>query len=313
MRGWALVLGVALAGCALADDPDTTDDVDAGSVDATALEGVTLNVGSKQFDEQLLLGQLTIQMLAAAGAEVTDDTDIQGSLATRQALLRGDIDVYYDYTGTGWTTYLGHPSSIQDPTELYEAVAAEDRRKNGLVWGEPAPSNNPYAIAVTEEFAKRAGLATLSDMSDHLAANPDASVCVESEFAARPDGLPGLAAAYGLPITAAAADTVGITAVYQLIDRGRCDFGEVFTTDGRVRIYGLVLLADDRGFFPPYNAAPIVRAGDPASSPMLEVLAPLTATLTTEVMTDLNTEVSVKGFRPERVARSYLRAEGFIE
>ena len=313
MRGVVVVLGLALTGCALADDPDATTDVDAGSVDPTALDGASLNVGSKQFDEQLLLGQLTIQMLAAAGAEVTDDTDIQGSTATRQALLRGDIDVYYDYTGTAWTTYLGHPSSIQDPTEQYEAVAAEDRRKNGLVWGEPAAFDNRYAIAVTEEFAERTGVATLSDMSDLLAAHPDAAVCVEAEFASRPDGLPGLAAAYGFALPDSTVTTVGAGGIYQQVDSGRCDFGEVFTTDGRVRIYGLALLVDDRGFFPPYNGAPVVRAEDPAGRAMLEVLAPLTVTLTTEVMTELNTEVSVRGLRPERVARAYLRAEGFIE
>jgi len=313
VRGVVVVLGLALTGCALADDPDTTTDVDAGSVNPSALDGASLNVGSKQFDEQLLLGQLTIQMLAAAGAEVTDDTDIQGSTATRQALLRGDIDVYYDYTGTAWTTYLGHPSSIQDPTELYEAVAAEDRRKNGLVWGEPAAFDNRYAIAVTEEFAERTSVATLSDMRDHLAAHPDVAVCVEAEFASRPDGLPGLAAAYGFALPDPAVTTVDTGRVYQQVDSGRCDFGEVFTTDGRIRIYGLAVLVDDRGFFPPYNGAPVVRAEDPAGQAMLEVLAPLTATLTTEAMTELNTDVSVRGFRPERVARGYLRAEGFIE
>lgn len=300
-----------LAGCALTDDPDTTSDVAAGSVDPTALEDVTLNVGSEQFDEQLLLGQLTIQMLAAAGAEVVDDTDIQGGTATRQALLRGDIDIYYDYTGTGWTTYLGHPSSIRDPTELYEAVRTEDRRKNGLIWGEPAPFDNTYAMAVTREFAERAEVATLSDMADHLGAHPNARVCVEAEFASRPDGLPGMAQAYGMVIPDPAVSTVD--GVYEQLDSGRCAFGEVFTTDGRVGPLGLVPLADDRDFFPPHNGAPIVRAGDPAGRAILDVLAPLNRTLTTAVMTELNAQVSVDGRRPERVARGYLRVEGFIE
>lgn len=316
VRGLGLLAtgaALGLAGCALTDDPDTTTDVDPGSVDPTALEDAALNVGSKQFDEQLLLGQLTIQMLAAAGAEVTDDTDIQGSTATRQALLRGDIDVYYDYTGTGWTTYLGHASSVQDPAELYEAVRAEDRRKNGLVWGEPAPFDNAYAMAVTRQFAERTDVATLSDMSDHLAAHPDATVCIEAEFASRPDGLPGLAAAYEMPIPNSTVTSADVGDVYERVERGRCDFGEVFTTDGRVGFLDLVPLTDDRGFFPPYNGAPIVRAGDPDSAAILEVLAPLTDTLTTEVMTELNAQVSVDGLRPERVARAYLRAEGFIE
>lgn len=303
-----------LSACGLTEESTgTTTDVEAGSVDPTALEGVSVSVGSKDFDEQLLLGQLALQMLSAAGADVTDDTNIQGSTATRQALLRGEIDTYYDYTGTGWITYLGHEENIPNPAKLYQAVAEEDLKKNGLVWGEPAPFNNTYAMAVTEEFAAENDLQTLSDMAEYMDANPDATVCVETEFANRPDGLPGMVKAYDMTIPESSIKSLGTGVIYQQIDDGECDFGEVFTTDGRISALGLLPLEDDEGFFPLYNGAPIVQEKNPDGKAILDVLEPLSETLTTEVMADLNAKVSAEGLPIDQVAGDYLKAEGFIQ
>jgi len=309
----AVAAPLALSACGLSEDEGTTTDVTAGSVDPSALEGAALSVGSKDFDEQLLLGQLTIQMLSAAGADVTDDTNIQGSTATREALLRGEIDVYYDYTGTGWITYLKHTENIADPEKLYQAVKEEDLQKNGLVWGQPAPFNNTYTMAVTEEFAEEEGVATLSDMATYMDENPDAAVCVESEFAARPDGLPGMVKAYDMTIPQGSIQSLGVGVIYTQLDEGECVFGEVFTTDGRISALGLLPLEDDKGFFPLYNGAPIVQEENPEGDPILEVLAPLSETLTTEVMAELNGQVSSEGLPVEDVASTYLTDEGFIE
>lgn len=315
MNGVVLLSAGALllSACGLSEDEASTTEVEAGSVDPSALEGVSVSVGSKDFDEQLLLGQLTLQMLSAAGAEVSDDTNIQGSTATRQALLRGEIDVYYDYTGTGWITYLKHTENITDPQELYQSVADEDLEKNGLVWGEPAPFNNTYAMAVTEEFAEENSLATLSDMATYMDENPDATVCVESEFAARPDGLPGMVKAYDMTIPESSIQSLGTGVIYQQTDQGECDFGEVFTTDGRIAALGLLPLEDDEAFFPLYNGAPIVQEENADGQAILDVLAPLSETLTTEVMADLNAQVSAEGIPIEDVANEYLAAEGFIQ
>jgi osmoprotectant transport system substrate-binding protein len=309
----ALSASTLLLSACLSEDDGSTSEVEAGSVDSSALEGASLSVGSKDFDESILLGYLVIQMLSAAGAEVTDDTNIQGSTATRQALLRGEIDVYYDYTGTGWITYLKHTENIVSPQELYQAVAKEDLQKNGLVWGEPAPFNNTYAMAVTEEFAEENDLASLSDMAAYMDENPDATVCVESEFAARPDGLPGMVKAYDMTIPDSSVKSLGTGVIYQQIDQGECDFGEVFTTDGRIANLGLLPLEDDKGFFPLYNGAPIVQEENKDGDTILEVLQPLSETLTTEVMSRLNAQVSVDGLPPEDVASDYLTEEGFIE
>ncbi|HYJ68581.1 MAG TPA: glycine betaine ABC transporter substrate-binding protein [Nocardioidaceae bacterium] len=305
----------AMSGCGLGEKDETTD-VEAGSVDPTALEGVTVKVGSKDFDEQLIIGQLTLQMLSAAGADVVDETNIQGTNASRQALVTGAIDVYWDYTGTGWINHLGHDNPIPDTQKLYEAVRDEDLEENGLVWGKYAPMNNTYALAVTKEFSEENDVTTSSDMAEFVQQNPDeATVCLESEFAGRPDGWDGFQQAYGMEIPDSNLTEVGTGVVYTELDKGdTCNFGEVFTTDGRIAALDLVPLEDDKSFFPIYAVCPIVTEETDAENPeILEVLAPLAETLTTETMTELNAQVSAEGLKPEDVAHDYLQEQGFIE
>ncbi|MGA8987783.1 glycine betaine ABC transporter substrate-binding protein [Aeromicrobium sp.] len=309
----AAAIALTLGGCGLGGDGGgTSKSVDAGSVDPTALKGVSLAVGSKEFDEQLLLGQLTIQMLKAAGANISDKTNIQGSTATRNALKSGKTDVYWDYNGTGWINYLGHDKPIQDPVEQFNAVKAEDLKKNGLVWGAPAPFNNTYAFATTEEFAAKNNIKTHSDMAAYVNSN-DASVCVESEFAGRPDGYPGFAKTYDMKVKGKT-KKLGTGVIYTQIDKGGCDFGEVFTTDGRIAALGLKPLDDDKKFFPLYNGAVVLREETDTKFPaILEVLKPLSDKLTTETMAELNAKVSAEGLPPAKVAGDFLKSEGFIK
>ncbi len=308
----AATIALALAGCGGGGGSSNDGSVKAGSVDPNALKGVSLAVGSKEFDEQLLLGQLTIGMLKAAGANVSDKTNIQGSTATRNALKSSQTDVYWDYTGTGWITYLGNDKPIQDEVQQFEAVKKEDLAKNKLVWGDPAPFNNTYAFAVTNEFAKKHNLSTDSDMAAYLKANPNSTVCVESEFAGRPDGYPGYLKAYG--ITKPSTKTLGVGVIYTQTDKGNCDFGEVFTTDGRIVALGLKPLEDDKKFFPLYNGAVVLREDTNQKHPqILEVLKPLSLKLTTETMAALNAKVSSDGLPPKKVAEDFLKKEGFIK
>lgn len=308
-------LPLTLAGCGLGAQEESVD-VSAGSIDAEALKDVDLVVGSKDFDEQIVLGQITILALDAAGGNVSDKTNIQGSTATRQALLGGDIDVYWDYTGTGWINYLGHDKPIPDEQKQYVAVRDEDMEKNDIVWGEPAPLNNTYAMAVTKEFADETGVASLSDMAELASSKTeDATICVESEFSARPDGLAGMLKAYGMDVPSSQVEKFGTGVVYTQLDKGdSCNFGEVFTTDGRIATLGLVPLEDDKAFFPLYNAAPMVMSDVNKENPeILEVLKPIAEELTTEQMTKLNARVSADGEKPATVAEDFLKEKGFIE
>jgi osmoprotectant transport system substrate-binding protein len=309
----ATALTLTLGACGLGGSSGGGDvEVDAGSVASGALDGVTIAVGSKEFDEQLLLGQMTILMLKAAGADVSDKTNIQGSTATRNALKSGKTDVYWDYTGTGWITYLGHAEPIQDAQEMFEAVKKEDLEKNQLVWGDPAPFNNTYAFATTEEFAQENNLTTMSDMAKYVNSHADTTICVESEFAARPDGMPGVVKTYGMK-TSGKIKKLGTGVIYTQTDNGTCDFGEVFTTDGRIAALGLKPLEDDKAFFPLYNGAVVLRKETADQHPeILEVLKPLSEKLTTDQMAKLNAKVSADGLPPKKVAEDFLKEQGFL-
>ena len=287
--------------------------ITAGSVDATALKGVTVKAGSKEFDEQLILGQLTLAMMCAAGADAVDETNTKGSTQAREKLIRGGSDVYWDYNGTGWINYLGHDKPITDSAKQTAAVAKEDLAKNKLVWGPAAPFNNTYAFAVSEKFAQaNPDVKTDSDMASYIKSHSKASVCVESEFAARPDGYPGFKKAYG--ISGGNLKSLGTGVVYTQTAKSTCDFGEVFTTDGRIGNLKLSVLEDDKAFFPLYNGVVVEREDFAKQHPQVqEVLKPLAAALTTEVMQDLNTKVSADGLPPEKVAQDFLKSKGFLK
>lgn len=135
------------------------DDVD--------LSGASIRVGSKEFTEQLILGQLTKFVLEEAGANVSDQTGLVGSVTVRQALTSGEIDMYWEYLGTGWVTYLDNTEAIPDPQEQYEALKEADAA-NGIVWLEPAPFNNTYAIAMTNERSEELGITRISQIAELL-------------------------------------------------------------------------------------------------------------------------------------------------
>jgi len=250
--------------------------------------------------------------MCAAGADVQDETNTKGSTQTRKKLIDGVTDVVWEYTGTGWINYLGHDKPITDPQKQYDAVKKEDLAKNKLLWGPLAPFNNTYAFAVTDEFGKKNNLKTHSDMAAYIKKNPSATVCVESEFAARPDGYPGFKKTYG--ITGGSLKSLGTGVVYTQLDKGNCDFGEIFTTDGRLAALGLQVLDDDKGYFPLYNGVAVTRADFDKQHPaMLKVLEPLAADLTTDVMTGLNKKKSSDGEDPAKIAEDFLKEKGFLK
>ena len=241
-----------------------------------------------------------------------DETNTKGSTQTRQKLIDGVTDVVWEYTGTGWINYLGHDKPITDPQKQYDAVKKEDLAKNKLLWGPLAPFNNTYAFAVTDEFAQKNNLKTHSDMAAYIKKNPSATVCVESEFAARPDGYPGFKKTYG--ITAGKLKSLGTGVVYTQLDKGNCDFGEIFTTDGRLAALGLTVLDDDKGYFPLYNGVAVTRADFDKQHPeMLKVLEPLSKVLTTEAMTELNKKISSDGEPADKIAEDFLKEKGFLK
>jgi osmoprotectant transport system substrate-binding protein len=279
------------------------------------LAAVPLNVGSKDFTEQLVLGQIAILALRAAGAEVSDKTNIQGSVLTREALLGQHIDVYWDYTGTGWTTYLGQTEHIADATAQFHATAARDLAANGVKWMTMSPLDDTYAIAVRTETAKRLGVATLSDLAALSRREPSkATFCLEREFASRPDGYAAMVAGYGMQVPDGGVTQLSQDAVYGETAKGKtCTFGEVFATDAAIRTMGLTVLKDDRSVFPRYNAAICVRDDTYTQYPSMESLfAPIAQALTNTEMIELVAQVEDHDVSPADAARRWMQAKGFI-
>jgi len=308
--------GVLAASCGLESGGALPLSVEPGSIQPVPeLEDVKITVGSKDFTEQVTLGYIIEFALSAAGAEVRDLTNIQGSNSTRDAQLDGQIDVTYEYTGTGWINYLGNEIPIPDPTAQFEAVRDEDLESNGMVWVDPAPMNNTYALAMSRQTAEETGITTLSEYADLVNRDPAAATtCVETEFNVRQDGFPGMAAKYGFDPARANRQILQTGIIYQATADGtQCKFGEVFTTDGRIIALDLVLLDDDRQFFPKYNPAITMRKDFAEAHPQVaEVMAPISAALTNEEITELNRRVDVEGEEPADVARDWLVQKGFV-
>ncbi|MDT0404324.1 glycine betaine ABC transporter substrate-binding protein [Streptomyces edwardsiae] len=306
---------LAAAGCGLTSGSPMVDDVEPGSVGrGKPLEGAKLTVTSKEFTEQLILGAIMGIAFQAAGAEVVDRTGIQGSVGSREAVVKGEADAGFEYTGTAWITYQGNSKPIPDPREQWEAVRDADVR-NGVTWLAPSRLNNTYALAMNQANYKKYRTRTLSEVAELAKSDPGAvTLCVEGEFANRADGLPGMEKAYGMNIPAGNVTQMDTGIIYTQTAKGACTYGEVFTTDGRIKSMNLVVMEDNRKFFPNYNAAPTVNSDTFEKWPAIaEVLAPVTAKLDNTVAQDLNAKVDVDGEDPHQVALDWMVDEGFVK
>jgi osmoprotectant transport system substrate-binding protein len=313
----AAALLATACGNGLEDDGDADASGEVVEAGSESLDGASFTVGSKDFDEQLVLGEISVALLEDAGADVTNEVNLGGTDATRRALETGEIDHYWEYTGTAWISFFEEDTPIPDRVEQYEAVRDRDAEERGLYWLEPTPFNNTYGIALSQEAYNDLGQPeTITAMGELLAEDPDAvTLCVESEFSARDDGLPGMEAHYGFELPSGNVTVLDTGVIYgATADRDPCNFGEVFTTDGRIASLELIVLEDDQSFFPLYNVAPVFVEDAHAShgQTLAELYAPVAAALDDDTMASLNARVSADGERPEDVARDWLAENGFI-
>lgn len=313
----ALLAGLAGCGLQTANGRVPSAELAGPLTDAPSLEGVSVGVGSKNFSENILLGKIVLILLKAAGADVLDLTNIPGSASAREAQVQGDIDAMWEYTGTGWLVYLAQPEAIVGREEQYAAVRDLDAEENDLTWLPPAPMNNTYAFAITRETSQELGITKLSEIKQIPVSQR--TFCVESEFRNRSDGLPGMLETYDIPIDGqdgvpeSNLQTYQTGAIYAATASGDCTFGEVFTTDGRIKALDLTVLEDDRAYFPNYNVALVLGGEFARDNPEVEeLMAPVTEALTDEVLIELNARIDVDGEDPADVAEEWLREAGFI-
>ncbi|WP_064573749.1 glycine betaine ABC transporter substrate-binding protein [Cupriavidus gilardii] len=280
---------------------------------ATAADAAPVRVGGKNFTEQLILSSMTSQYLRAKGL-ATELTAGLGSTLMRQAMESGQLDVVWDYTGTALIVFNRVEEKL-DAEQSYARVKSLDAAK-GLVWLQPSTINNTYALAMPRHRAEAAGVSTLSELADKIRAGGEDkrhNFAVDMEFAARPDGLEPLKAAYGLPWARRDVIQLDPGLVYTALRNDQVETGLVYATDGRVKGFDLVLLRDDKGFFPAYQAVPVVRKAVLDAHPQLaELLNALAAALDNASMTEMNYRVDIEQKPVDAVAADFLRQHGLI-
>jgi glycine betaine/choline ABC-type transport system substrate-binding protein len=261
-----------------------------------------LRVGSKNFTEQVILGEIAAQALERAGVPVERRLDLGGTFVCHQALVAGELDLYPEYTGTAFTAIL-REKPTGDPARVREEVARTYSRRWGLAWMPPLGFENTFALVMRGGQAQELGIGRISDLArygDRL--RPGFGY----EFLERADGFPGLAAAYGLRFAARPVE-MDLGLLYPALAQGKVDVVAGNSTDGLIAAMNLAVLADDRRYFPPYEAAFVVRAPALARPGVREALEKLSGAVSVSAMRAMNAAVDRDGKRPEEVARDFLR------
>jgi osmoprotectant transport system permease protein len=260
-----------------------------------------IRVGSKPFGESFLLAEMFAQLLEARGFRVDRRLGLGATEIAFNALRTDAIDVYPEYTGTGLLVILDQKPG-PEPQAVYQQVARAFRQRYGVRWLPPLGFQNTYAIAVRRSTAKQFRLATLSDLSRVA---PGLTAGLTADFIGRADGLPGLRTAYGLRFRSVRALLPAVK--YQALAAGEVDVIDGYSTDGFISRYDLVILEDDRRFFPPYEAAAIVSPAMQREAPAaVAALAELSGLLTEAGMRRLNQRIEVDGVPVARVAAGQL-------
>lgn len=271
--------------------------------------GDKVTIGSKDFSENVVVGEMLAQLIENhTDIKVERKLNMGGTFVCFEAIKKGDIDIYPEYTGTGLTAQL-KMDVISDPDEAYGVVSDEFDKQFGIKWLEPFGFNNTYTLAVTDEVYQQFGIETFSDLAG---ISENLIFGAEHEFFDRQDGFDGLVEVYDIQFKGDP-KKMNTALKYQAIGNGDMDVTDAFATDGPLMKYKLKVLKDDKGFFPPYYAAPIIRNKTLEAHPELEeVLNMMAGLLDDAKMTELNYKVDVEGQEIKAVAKEFLQAEGLI-
>jgi len=278
---------------------------------ATTVCAQTIVVGGKAFTEQQIMTAMTVALLKAKGFNPERKAGM-GSAAVRSALENGQVDVYWEYTGTGLQVFNKITDRFDSADAAYKKIKEVDAAK-GIVWLDMSQANNTYAFAMNADDAKKRGIVTMSDYAKAVKADPKLTFASNAEFYSRPDGLPGWQQTYGFEINRDNVKRMDTGLVYQALKDRQVDSGVVFATDGRIPAFNFVVIKDDKNYAPPYNMTPVVRKEIADKNPKLvEALNVLAAKLNNETMARLNASVDVDKKTPEEVAEAFLKQNGLI-
>jgi osmoprotectant transport system substrate-binding protein len=264
-------------------------------------------IGAKNFTEQVVLGELLAQEIEAkSNLKVERRFYLAGSYICNQALISGRIDAYVEYTGTALTAVLKQPVDRNPQSVLDTVRRLYASRSNGTV-GQPLGFENTFAMVVRGDDARSLHLATLSEAARYA---PQWRLGAGYEFEQRPDGLAGLSAAYGLKF-AAAPRTMDLGLLYRALNSHQVDIIAANSTDGPIREFGLVALQDDKHYFPPYQAVPLVRNEALQRWPQIQIaLDALAGKISAEDMRSMNEAIDADHRDPGDVVREFRKSKG---
>jgi osmoprotectant transport system substrate-binding protein len=272
----------------------------------------TITVGGKNFTEQYLLPELAKILLEKNGFQVELKTGLPTNMA-RKAVLTGEIDLYYEYTGTAYTVFYKQddPQIMSDPQGVYGWVKGEDAKKD-LAWLDPVKLNNTYTLMMKKAQAEKLGISSISDLASYVDEHPeDLIMGVVTEFWNRPDGFKKLSQVYGMKFPLDKVKKMSDGLAYQALKDDQVDVSMGFATDGRIAAFGFVNLEDDKRFFPVYNPAPVVRKEVLETYPEIEtILKPLAENLSTDDMQNMNKAVDVEHKAETAVAEEWIKQKG---
>ena len=266
-------------------------------------EDASIRVGSKNFTEQVLLGEIAAQALEAQGVAVERKLDLGGTFVCHRALTAGELDLYPEYTGTAFTAILKE-KPVSDPARVRDAVQKEYARRWDLRWTPPLGFENTFALVMRGDHARALGASKISDLAKH----PELTPGFGYEFVERADGFPGLASAYGLRFASRPRE-MDLGLLYPALQQGKVDVVAGNSTDGLIAAMGLTVLEDDRRYFPPYEAAFVVRGPAWTDPRVRRALEPLAGAISADAMRRMNAAVDRDHRPPAKVAEEFLLRE----
>ncbi len=312
MKRLGLLLMVSILALLVACSGDNTNankNSNGNNEDNSSAEKEKIVIGGKDFTEQLLLSKITSIYLKENGYPVEEASNM-GSTVVRTALENGQIDLYWEYTGTALIVFQEQEVET-DPDKTYEIVKDTDEEV-GLVWLDRSEVNNTYALMMRQDKADELGIKTITDLANHINDVDDSLIfSSNAEFYARDDGMKGLQIEYGFEFPSNNVVRMDSGLLYDALKEGQTDVSVGFATDARIKGFDLVVLEDDLMFFPAYHAAPVIRE-DKVTDELSDLLNQLSAKLDSETMTSLNYLVDVEHDDISEVARDWLVEAGFL-
>jgi osmoprotectant transport system substrate-binding protein len=271
-----------------------------------------VTVGAKNFTEQFILAKMTEIMLEENDFSV-NMVDNMGSTALRQALESGEVEVTWEYTGTGLITY-NDQEPISEKDEAFEAIQDIDADQ-GITWTNLSNVDNTYTLVMREADGEEKGIESISDLSEYINENPEEmEFATDAEFGNRDDGLPGVEETYGFEFGGSQVNEMSYGLNYEALSSEDVDVAMGHATDSRIAEYDLFNLEDNEQFFPSYHASVSMRTEVYEEYPEIEeILEPLSQELESETMIELNYLVDIEDESVDEVARTYLQENGFIE